>query len=542
MITRSSVVIIVMALAGCVGSISEPPGGTDGIDPRTDPVTCAYCTGENGMLRLTRVEYERTLRGVFPDGILDGLRTDHLPSDGRAGPFASNAFFDADIDGVEAYRAVAEGAGELVAAQYEAVLGCSGPAPSGDCVDGFIRRLGTSLYRRPLTADETTAYQTLYDATAMRGGPADGVRLVVTAMLQSPHFLYRIEIGTPTDEPDVFELTQLELASRLSFFLWKSGPDDALMAAAQAGELATPEQIAAQAARMLDDPRADLAISRFHAEWLGVAELETLSIDGTEYPEFEALRLDMIAETERFALSVFRDGDARLQTLLTSNESFVSPELAAFYGFTGTVPPDGRVELDPTQRAGILTHAGFLTAHTSDPKTAAVHIGRAVREHFLCQTLPNPPPVDTIIAPDPTQSTRQQLEAKTSPAACVGCHRLMNPVGFTFGHYDRIGAYQPMDGAHPIDATGDIVDSDFSGVVDGAIELSAALASSAQVEACVARQWLRFALGRTDHALDQRSIDAALEPYRAANGDLRELIVAITATDSFRYRRAPAPE
>ena len=529
--------------AGCDGVIADPSasGGPGGDGARRGPngeLLCDPCVGISEMQRLTRSEYERSIRAALGDAVaLDDVRFDHLPPDGSAGPFASNAFFAVDADGVEAYRAVAEAVAEQAAAAAEALLACEGTAGT-ECVEAFVDRTGRRLYRRPLDATEASTYVALFDSAAASGTIADGVRLAITAMLQSPFFLYRVERGTEVDD-GLYELSGHEMAARLAAFLWRSSPDDVLLAAASAGELATAAGIEAQARRMLADPRADYAIVRFHLEWLGVADVTTHSVDESRFPEFPELSDDMLDETERFALHVFREGDARLEDLLTAPYTFASPELAAHYGST----PDaaGRVDLDPAERAGLLTHASFLAAHVNDPKTAAVHRGRTVRESLLCQELPLPPPVDTIIAPDPTLSTRQQLEQKTSPPSCAACHQLMNPLGFAFGHYDAIGGWQDTDGEHPIDATGTVAESDVPAEFDGAVELAHALSESDQVHRCITRQWMRFALARPERVDDEPSIDEAFAAYEASGRDLRELIVAITTTDAFRHRRVPAP-
>ena len=536
--------LLSVLLLACDGVIADPtasggPSGRDGVRGPNGELLCDPCVGASEMQRLTRSEYERSIRAALGDEVaLDGVRFDHLPPDGSAGPFASNAFFAVDADGVEAYRAVAELVAERAAGTAGALLACDGAGSSTECVEAFVERVGARLYRRPLDATEASTYVALFGAAASSGTEADGVRLTITAMLQSPNFLYRIERGIEVGD-GVYELSGHEMASRLAAFLWRSGPDDALLAAAASGELSTAAGIEAQARRMLEDPRADYAIVRFHLEWLGVADVTTHSVDESRFPDFPELSDDMLAETERFALHVFREGDARLEDLLTAPYTFASPELAAHYGST----PDasGRVELDPTERAGLLTHASFLTAHVNDPKTAAVHRGRTVRESLLCQELPLPPPVDTIIAPDPTLSTRQQLEQKTSPPSCAACHQLMNPLGFAFEHYDAIGEWRDMDGEHAIDATGEVAESDVPGGFDGAVELARALAQSDQVHRCMARQWMRFALARPERVADEPSIDEAFAAYEASGRDLRELIVAITTTDAFRHRRVNAP-
>jgi hypothetical protein len=528
--------VLLASLAACTGAISDanpersrPP----------DPETCAICAGESRLPRLTRSEYERSIRDALGERAIAGFRADRLPPDGSVGPFASNAYFAVDDDGVEAYRTVAEAVGESAAPEMETLLGC-GASPDEACVEAFVGRTGARLFRRPFGADELASYLALYRTGVAEGTAADGFRLLVTALLQSPSFLYRIEIGVPTVEPDARALTGFEIATRLSFFLWKTAPDQQLFDAAAAGELDNADGIAMHARRMLEDPRADVALVEFHDGWLGVGDVLSHSVDDARYPEFATLKADMLAETETFVLHVFRESDARLSTLLTAPYTFASPSLAAFYGVEGLTEAS-RIDLDPAIRAGVLTHASFLASHTHDATTAGVHRGKIIREEFLCQTMPNPPPIDTVIAPNPMLSSREQLEEKTSPDTCRACHVLMNPIGFTFEHFDAIGRYRTMDGEHAIDATGDVQLSDIAGPIDGAVELSQRLAASESVHRCLAQQWLRFALGRPSQDLDRRSLDQAFAAYDASGRDLRELIVAITTTDAFRYRRVPSP-
>jgi hypothetical protein len=247
----------------------------------------------------------------------------------------------------------------------------------------------------------------------------------------------------------------------------------------------------------------------------------------------------MEQETERFVLHVFREADATVEGLLTAPYTFATPELASFYGSDGGDESFARTALESTERAGLLTQASFLVSHTNEETTAAVHRGKVIREQLLCQSLPLPPPIDTVISPDPALSARQRLEQKTSPASCAACHRLMNPIGFLFEHYDATGRYRDLDGELPVDATGAVPESDIDGTLDGAIALARALAASELVHRCVARQWFRFALGRHDREGDTPSIEEAFAHYDRAGRDLRELIVAITRTTAFRHRRLP---
>jgi hypothetical protein len=517
-------------VASCVGRIGDADQRPGGDSIPGDSLAVA----PSKISRLTRIEYERTVTAIFGAELLTGVRFDNLPSDSKAGPFESNAPLDVDEDGVDGYRNVAEAIGERAGADAEALLGCE---ESSACVEGFVQDLGDKLYRRPLDAEAQAAYLKLFEAIRNSGTLSDALRVTVTAMLQSPQFLYRLELGTETSEPDVRRLTGYELAARLSFFLWKTAPDAELIAAAGAGDLDEPEGIEREARRLLTDPRADYTIGRFHLAWLGVAELEEHALDTEAFPDFEALKADMLAETEQFVVDVFHH-DAKLETLLSAPYTFASPALAAFYG-SAEPDADGKLALDTDQRLGVLTHASFLTAHAKSPKTAAIHRGKAIREQLFCQGLPAPPPVDTIIEPDPSLTTREQIEQKTAPETCAACHTLINPLGFLFENYDAIGRWRTEDNGLPVDASGGISETDVDGDLVGAVELAQALASSETVTSCVSRQWLRFALGRDDGKLDTESIELASERAHQQSGDLRELIVGLTISDAFRHRRVP---
>jgi hypothetical protein len=290
---------------------------------------------------------------------------------------------------------------------------------------------------------------------------------------------------------------------------------------------------------MLEDPRFDAALTSFHVQWLGLDEVESKEVDAAEDADFVAVRDEMRAEAERFVVHLFRESDPTLEALFTADYSFPTPALAEYYGLDPMLAAvDGSTPVDsPEGRAGILTHAAFLASHGDDPSTKAVHRGLAIRGDLFCQQLPEPPPVDTVIAPNPELSARQQLEEKTGSSSCQGCHQLMNPVGFGFEHFDVLGRYRELDGVHPVDATGEIVDSDVDAPFDGAVELGERLAQSGEVRSCVTRQWLRYALGRNLRAEDEVSASLVGVRYDDAAHDLRELVIAITTTDAFRHRR-----
>jgi hypothetical protein len=319
-------------------------------------------------------------------------------------------------------------------------------------------------------------------------------------------------------------------------------PDDALFAAADAGELTTAEGIEAEARRLLASEKAAPMVAAFHTQWMGLGP--TLAKDPEVFPEYDdALMQSMRREVELFAADVILHGDGQLATLLSSPHTFADAALASIYG----VPHDAadpqefvRVELDPSERAGLLTQIGVLAAKSHPDHTSPVLRGRFIRAFVLCDP-PPPPPPDVANTPptfDPDRSQREQLEELTGVAPCNDCHQLMNPFGFGLDHFDAIGRHRTEIDGFPVDARGTIIATDFDGEFDGAVALAQRLAGSDVVADCVARQWFRFALGRPeDPGLDAGSLAAIDEAL--ADGDVRELIVALTTTDAFRYRPLP---
>ena len=523
-------VVNVTLFSGCVGEIGSPHA-EDSVtvgDPTVEPVVddqgvplCSDCAGSSTMLRLTRLQYARSVELALGSEVAAALDMDRLPSDGRVGPFATNGELNVNTDEVALYEGAAETVGEAAAAAPEVVLNCE-PVTDG-CVANFVAQTGALLFRRPLEEEERSAYGALYALGAAGGSPSEGLRVLVSALLQSPWFLYRVEMGVDDGEAPAKPLSQYEIAARLSFFLWRSGPDAELLAAAEAKELDW-QGIAIQARRMLMDARADVTLAQFHREWLEYGDLghKTLSDD---LVEFEPLRSAMLEESDRFVVDVFRNGGALAGALLTSNTSLMNNELAQFYGVEAG--PDGRVDFGE-QRTGLLMHASVLTAHTAAPRTTPIYRGLTVFRNVLCVPLPDPP--DDIVPgiPDETDSMRDQLTSLTDGTGCAGCHNLMNPTGLAFGNFDQVGRYREVDEAgHAIDASGRLTGTDVDGDFSNGIELVNRLADSDSVHSCLVRQWTRFALERGVTEEDEASLVLASRAYEESGRDLRELIVAI---------------
>jgi hypothetical protein len=415
-------------------------------------------------------------------------------------------------------------------------------------VDGrsaFLRGFGRRAFRRPLEAAELAGLAKLYDDPFGDGAPppddaAPRVRAVIEAVLQAPRFLYRVERGVDlVDRPGIVRLTDLELATRLSYLVTSAGPDVALLDAAERGGLAG-EGLAAELERLLRSQAHARAIGSFHAQWLGVDGLAGATKDAATYPTFDPkLRRAMTDELARFVEDVFVTGDRRLATLFTSRLGFVDAGLAALYGVPTPAASAPRVELPGAERAGVLTLAGFLTAHATEHRSSPVRRGVAVRARLLCQPPPPPPPEVEALPPPATEdlTTRERFALHTTKPSCAGCHRLIDPIGFGLEAYDGIGRHRTTENGRPVDTRGELADAgSVSGPFVGGPELAARLALSELVSGCFARTWLQFAIGReSDPEADGCALAAIESSFAASGGDLRALLAAIVASDAFRF-------
>jgi hypothetical protein len=288
---------------------------------------------------------------------------------------------------------------------------------------------------------------------------------------------------------------------------------------------------------LLGQPRAREAATEFFSQWLSLANLDSQTKDTKLFPSFtESLRAAMREETVRFASWALFDADGRLDTLLTSPRSMINAALGTLYGVAASA--DYRLtELPPDQRSGLLTQASLLTLTAHADSTSPTRRGKFVLDQLMCQSPPPPPPdVDFKLPPPvPGQSARQRFVAHTANPACAGCHLYIDPIGFGFESYDAIGRFQAGSAGQPVDASGEIKGSaDLDGPFVGAVALAARLVGSNQVRRCVVKKWFSFAQGRPDEAGDAASVAAALDRFSGSNADLRELIIALVKTDSFR--------
>lgn len=484
--------------------------------------------------RLTRLQYANTVEDLL--GVDVHVLAENLAPDERVGPFTSNVGAPVAELQLEQYMDAAEHIAAEAVVDLATLVPCDPTTGDTACAEAMIRQLLPRAFRRPVTDEEVQSILAVYAA----GEDFEaGVRIALQAILQSPYFLYRVELGDPDAEGDVRALTAFEYATRLSYFLWDTMPDEGLTEAEASGDLDSEEGRDAAVQRLLADDRSARSIGRFFVQWLDVDELATAD---KEDPRYDAALGDaMTEETAAFAAYVLQQDDGRLETLLTAD--YTVTDDAALLALYGASPGDP-VQLDDRQRSGLLTQAGFFAAHSPPNQSSPVRRGVVLRQNVLCQTLPPPPPnVDNVPPePDPNSTTRERFAEHTEDPACAGCHVLIDGLGFGLEHYDAIGAFRTEDGGAPVDASGEIVASDVDGTYEGGVELGRILASSDQVRDCLATQWFRFAIGRGESEADQCTVDTLHAGFAESDGDVQRLIADIALSDAFRHLAQGEPQ
>jgi hypothetical protein len=450
---------------------------------------------------------------------------------------------------IEQYQRAAIDVTAAAMNQAELWLPCAsdGGADPQACGQALITELGPRMFRRPLDPATQQVYLDFFMAQLAEHEFAVAIQLTLQALLQAPQFIYFIESieQTAGEGGGPLPLDGWSLATRLSYFLWNTMPDAELFAAAAAGELGQEDPLKAQVERMLADPRARVATVDFYRQWFGFDAIDLVTPDPATYPETTPeLRASMKQELERLAAwTVFDLDEGSFGDLLLGDRSFVDAELAAIYGLPPPASDWQLVDLDPDQRAGILTSAGFLASRAHAVHPSPVKRGVFVLEHVLCQPPPPPPPnVDTSVpadTPADPKTNRERYQAHTVDALCQSCHVGIDGIGFGFEHYDALGRWRDQDNGFLVDASGQLIGSDVDGSFDGAIELAAMLASSEVAHDCAVTHYLRWALARSP-VLDDRCFTAELdEAFLASEGNLRALVVEIVLSDGFRLSRAP---
>jgi hypothetical protein len=537
---------------------SRPPGPNDPVTPPVmppgpvgaPPTTGAMpaCQGEEtpGPRRLrllTRNEYANAVADLLfvPKPSVDNLPVESIVDgfDNNAGAaVVTNRHLDEYLSTAErvAVQAVPMSRGRLAPC-----------APAAGCDRTFITAFGQRTFRRPLTEQEITRYLGLF-APAVTGGSFDkGMELVVRAMLSSPYFLYRSEMGERGSDGS-YKLTPFEIATALSFFLWGTTPDDQLLEAARSGALGRPDGFETAARRLLDDRRSRPAVVTFFREWLGTDGFLFTNKDSAIYPSFDdAVRKAMVEEQDAFISHAVFESTGKLDELYNADYVFASLPLARFYGLTGggatATKIPGRATPQAGPRGGLLLLGSVLGMHAHPNESSPVRRGVFVRGRLMCQTLPPPPENLNIMPPglDPTLTTRVRFARHSTDDLCKSCHRFIDPVGFGFERYDGVGAYRSQEGGQPIDASGEVMgledlNADTTTPFDGPDNLAKMLAGSPNAQACFARQMFRYARGGEDGGKDACAIRQLQSLFIQSGFDIRRLLLEVVRQKSFLTR------
>ena len=504
------------------------------------------------LRRLTHSQYNNTVRDLLGDFTRPA---DHFPQEDFLHGFTNQAEGQSIPPLLaEAYTVASE---KLAANAFRRGGGqnfvpCK-PASASDaaCRDQFIRKFGLKAFRRPLSAAEAKGYSALFSQAATEQGDFfAGAKLVIEAMLQSPSFLFHLEGG-----PDG-RSRQYSVASRLSYFLWDTMPDEDLLRAAEAGELASEEAIRKTARRMMDNPQAKRSFEGFLAQWMRFDRVLGSARNVRRYPDFGPSLLAAMTEETKHLFNHVVWNDRNFMEMFNADYTFLSVRLAQLYGVQAPAEDFGMAMYPKeSNRAGMLGHAGFLTMTGNPTETSPTSRGLFVREHFLCQTVPPPPPgVDTTLPPvtaEKPMTSRERLGVHVAPS-CAGCHSLIDPIGLGLEGFDNIGRSrdkvvlrlerqrdavtnqrrEPEVVELPLDTNGHIqgiANSRFSNIV----ELGNILANDPTCQRCMVKQIFRYAVGRHENQADQKDLDALYETFRSSGFQFRQLLLALVSSKPF---------
>ncbi len=552
-----------MGVAGSVGGTGPIAGaggtGASGTAPPGvgDPASPDGVGFSTRFPKLSNQQWENSVTDAFQLSTPTGFSSAfvHEPADqGYEAEAAAPLTIGGDAWG--RYQTAAEQVADLVTndeAKFAKILPANIPSTGDARATAAIGAIGRRLYRRPLTQPEADAYLALFkSAPAFASGDAFhvGMNLVIQTMLQSPHFLYRVERTQGTSQP--LWLDSYEIATRLSYALWNTTPPDELLDAAGRDELGTKDGVLSWAQKMVADPRAKDVLLSFHEQMFATRSYGTQSKDPKFGFDNTALAPALTEEPRRFFDELVLQQNKGIRELLTTPLAFVNASTAPLYGLSGITGTDlTRVMLDPGQRAGLFTQIGFLSQNAGRVLTDPVHRGLTVLRKVLCDE-PDPPPAMFMPpTPEAGKTTRQIYEAKT--ACGVGCHDiLINPAGFAFEHFDAVGAYRETENGLTIDAKStlrirqgwtqaDKEKNPYSSITfDGAIDLSKQLAELPRTHECYSRQFLEFVLARPVDPVEQ-GVGAVLRDRSLAGSSARDILSAVVTTNAFRARVPDAP-
>ena len=514
---------------------STPPMSTSGYTPsvRGEPIHAR-------LVRLTHAQWENSVRDLLQLDAPSGL-SESFEGDPPRGTFGNN---ERSLEVTSTlwgdYQRAAEALAEAAAADASrraSILGGASDATQ------FVQQFGLKVYRRPLSAEQVQAYVQLYERGATFFPDLDaqvaGFRVVVEAMLQSPHFVYRSELNDAGGRLDSYEV-----ASKLSFLLRNTTPDSELLEAANSDAFRSAATLKEWAERLLDEAGMNEVMASYNTTLFGTHRYEWIVKDTGVFPEFDTEKSpDLRQDTELFLAHIFED-DLGVRELLTSTTGFINETTAALYGVPAPAGESfARTELGP-ERPGLFTRVGFLAYNGTNTQPDPIHRGVDLNHRMLCVNLVAPPGELPQLPPfEPNQTNRERVSAATEAegTACASCHAtVINPLGFAFENYDAIGRYRTTDNGRPVDASGSYQFATGLEQFNGAAELAELMAQNPQVHACYTKHLAEFVLGRdldqADSGLVTNMMDQSL-----ASASIKDLILTIVQSDAFLTRQEVTP-
>jgi mono/diheme cytochrome c family protein len=414
------------------------------------------------------------------------------------------------------------------------------------CAGEIIRRLATQAYRGPLSAQDTSGLMKFYEQGRLAADFESGIRRALQAILASPRFLFRLEQTPATARPGQnYRIADLDLASRLSFFLWGSVPDAELMKVAGQGTLKTPAVLAAQVRRMLADPRSEALSTRFASQWLRLQDLDKINPDALLFPYYDQkLALALKTETELFFNSIVKE-DRSVLDLLTADYTFVNERVARHYGIKNINGYEfQRVALADENRRGLLGHGSILALTSVADRTSPVLRGKWIMEVLLGSPPPAPPPGVPLLdetraeAGDKLLTTRERMEQHRSNPQCTSCHRVIDPLGLTLENFDVTGRWRIRDNGAPVDATGDLYDGTR---MTGPAGLRAALLKHQDAfMLSFTERLMTYALGRRMEYYDMPAIRSLLRDAAKSDHRFSAFVMGVVTSPAFRMSQAEA--
>jgi hypothetical protein len=530
--------------SGGSATVTQPDLPRPAVGTFAGPIVTTPAAAATRFMRLNQKQWENTVRDVLKLSAITGLSQAFVAEPLRSTFDTNGALLSVSADTFQDYQNAAENLADKVA--HDATIKGS-LAPQGADATTFIKNLGKRAFRRPLTDAEVTATKALFDKgkTLIGSGDdfADGVQIVADYMFQSPHFIYREELSDQVVAGKV-PLNAYEVATKLAYAITNSMPDDALLASADQNALSTRDQVVAQVKRLLTTPGATDALLDFHDQLLVMRNYDNISKKDTFAGFGAGVADDLKQEAKHFIQDVVFQQDHGLSTLMTAPYTFANARIRTLYGLDNQAPAGAnatdfvKLNLDGTQRAGLLTQIGFLAANGEQDTPNIIIRGVHIARKILCAALPPPPNnVPPLPAIQPNSTNRQRVEGATKDAPCNGCHtNIINPLGVALEHLDGVGKYRTLDNGQPVDSSSSYNIDGKLVPIAGAVELANAIAGSDQAHACYAQNMAEYLYGRvvsrdTDNQLVQQGGWLSHDKE-----SLQNLIVNLLATDAFLTR------